>query len=360
MPPAAQRRLRLADLTPGYFAGVMATGIISIGAHLQGHALLSSVLFWAALVFYAVLIVLNGARLVRHPDRMAQDFRDPSRAFGFFTFIAATNVMAATVLGIGFTAVAGVLLIIAVLGWLVFGYVIPWTAVVGSKRRPMLDTANGTWFIWAVASQSIAVVSAGLEPLLPSLRQILAMLAVLAWSIGLMLYAACAVFVMLRVMLYRFEPAQFDPPYWVAMGAAAISVVAGARIVEMDDAPMIDVTRGVVAGVAVMLWGFATWLIPVLLAAGVWQHVVHRIPLRYEPTMWSLVFPFGMYAVAGIYLGRADHLPIVEIVGEAWYWVALATWTLTAVGMVHDLAVRSVSTVRARRATPAPAPAANG
>ncbi len=349
MATPAPRRFAVEDLTPGYFAGVMATGIVSIGAQLKGMASLAAILFGIALAFYVVLVALNVWRFVAHRQRMVEDFRDPSRAFGFFTFIAATDVLAAALLGIGFVSIALAMLVVAVLIWLVFGYVIPWTAVLGSKRRPMLDTANGTWFIWAVASQSIAVVAAGLEPVLRDLRQILAVLAIFAWSIGLMLYAACAVFVMLRVMLYPFTPEDFDPPYWVAMGAVAISVVAGARIVEMDHAPMIDVTRDLVAGVSVVLWAFATWLIPVLLAVGAWRHFVHRVPLRYQPTLWSMVFPFGMYAVAGIYLGRADRLPIVELVGDTWYWVALLAWVLTAGGMVRDVVLRSSNTVRAGR-----------
>ncbi len=348
MASPAPRRFSIADLTPGYFAGVMATGIVSIGAQLKGFALLASWLFWIAVVFYIVLVLLNVWRLVGHPKRMIEDFRNPSRAFGFFTFIAATDVLGAALIGIGFIPIATALLVVAVLAWLVFGYVIPWTAVLGSTRRPMLDAANGTWFIWAVASQSIAVVAAGLEPILRDLRQLLAMLAVIAWSIGLVLYAACAVFVMLRVMLYPFRPEDFDPPYWVAMGAVAISVVAGARIVEMDDAPMIDVTRELVAGTSVILWAFATWLIPVLLAVGAWRHVFHRIPLRYQPTLWSMVFPFGMYAVAGIYLGRADRLPIVELIGDTWYWVALLAWVLTAIGMLRDIALRLAGTLRMR------------
>ena len=52
-----------------------------------------------------------------------------------------------------------------------------------------------------------------------------------------------------------------------------------------------------------------------LVAAGWWRHRVHRVPLRYESSLWSVVFPLGMYAVASIYLGRADDLPIVEAFG---------------------------------------------
>jgi tellurite resistance protein TehA-like permease len=87
-----------------------------------------------------------------------------------------------------------------------------------------------------------------------------------------------------------------------------------------------------------MFWAFATWLIPALLAAGWWRHVHHRVPLRYEATLWSIVFPLGMYAVAGIYLGRADHLPIVEGIGSAWLIaVAFVAWAVVFVAMAANL-----------------------
>ena len=335
--PTGSGRFAPATLTPGYFAGVMGTGIVSIGAQLKGFTWLAALLFWVAVLFYAVLVVLTVWRFVSYRSHMSDDFHDPARAFGFFTFIAATNVLGSALVGVGQIALASVLLTVSVLVWLVLGYVIPWTAVLGSEHRPMLDTANGTWFIWVVASQSIAVVAAGLEPILEGQRNQLAILAVFAWSVGVVLYAATAVFVALRVMLYPLRPEHLDPPYWVAMGSVAITVVAGARIVEMKDAPMIDVTRDLVAGMSVVFWAFATWLIPVLVAAGVWRHFLRDIPLTYTPTLWSMVFPLGMYAVAGIYLGRADRLPVVQFIGESWFWVALVAWALVAVAMARDL-----------------------
>ncbi len=327
---------RVAALTPGYFAGVMATGIVSIGAQLRGFTILAGTLFWLAVAFFLVLVVLNVWRFVAFRRHMSDDFHDPARAFGFFTFIAATNVLGAALVGIGHITLASILLTASVLIWIVLGYVVPWTAVLSNEHRPMLDTANGTWFIWVVASQSIAVVAAGLEPHLPDHSHYLSILAIFAWSLGVVLYAACATFVALRAMLYPLRPEDLDPPYWVAMGAVAITVVAGARVVEMVDTPMLAVTRGVAAGLSVMFWSFATWLIPVLIAAGVWRHYVHKIPLRYAPTLWSMVFPLGMYSVAGMYLGRANHLPFVESVGTHWFWVGLTAWSLTAAGMLRD------------------------
>jgi tellurite resistance protein TehA-like permease len=59
------------------------------------------------------------------------------------------------------------------------------------------------------------------------------------------------------------------------------------------------------------------------------------VPLTYEPTWWSIVFPLDMYAVAGMYLGRADDLLIVEWIGRAWLRGALTARTLVLLAMLH-------------------------
>jgi tellurite resistance protein TehA-like permease len=61
------------------------------------------------------------------------------------------------------------------------------------------------------------------------------------------------------------------------------------------------------------------------------------VPLLYEATLWSIVFPLGMYAVAGIYLGQADRLPIVGTVGFAEIWVAFAVWLVVLVAMTRHV-----------------------
>ncbi len=325
------------NLTPGYFALVMATGIVSVGMYSAGQMLISNILLGIAVTAYPLLIVLNIVRLVRYRSAVAEDMADPARAFGFFTFVAATNVLGSR-LGIeGRFGIASALLIVASLAWVVLGYTIPWTAVLGRTTRPMLQTANGTWFIWVVASQSIAVVAATLEQEFAGHRRELAVLAVFSWSVGVFLYAAAGVFVSARMMLYEFKPTDLTPPYWVAMGATAITVVAGARIVGMADAPMVDATRGLIAGASVLFWAFGTWLIPPLIAAGLWRHVRHRIPLRYEATLWSVIFPLGMYGVGSRFLGDVDHLPIVHAIGVTQGWIALAAWTVTFLAMLRHL-----------------------
>jgi tellurite resistance protein TehA-like permease len=321
-------------LTPGYFALVMASGIISVGMRLRGYVTVSVLLLAVCATSFVVLVLLNVWRVVAHRDAVLSDFLDPARGFGFFTFIAGGNVLGVRLAMDGHRTVALILLLVGLAAWLVLGYVIPWTAVLGHAERPVLSKANGTWFIWVVAGQSVAASSATLQPSLPALRDALAVVAVFAWSVSLFLYAAVGVMVSARLLIYELRPTDLTPPYWVAMGAAAITVLAGARIVEMVDTPMVEATRGMVAGVSVSIWAFGTWLIPVLVAAGWWRHHIHHVPLRYEPSLWSMVFPLGMYAVAAAYLGRADDLPLVGAVGAVGIWVAFAVWSLVLAAMV--------------------------
>ncbi len=319
----------VATLAPGYFALVMGSGIVSIALQIQGFTTPSLILLAVCASGYVLLLALHVLRLVRHRHNFSEDFNDPRRGFGFFTFVAGTNVLGIRLSMDGQIGWTTGLLGLGFIAWLLLGYVVPWTAVLARTARPVTATANGTWFIWAVAAQSCAVAAATIEPALPSLRRELAVVALFCWSIGIFLYAACGIFVALRMMLYRLKPEDLTPPYWVAMGAMAISVVAGARIVEMEDAPMVNATRGLVAGLSVVCWSFATWLIPALIAAGWWRHFRHRVPLQYDATWWSIVFPVGMYAVACLTLGQADSLPIVEGIGAVWIWVACAVWLTT-------------------------------
>lgn len=318
----------------------MAGGIVSIGLHLQGFHVVSAVLMAVSAVVYAALVVLSVWRFAAFRHDLFADMADSGRAFGFFTFTAASNVLGVRLIMEGLHSIAAVLLVVAASTWLVLGYVIPWTAVLGTAERPVLAKANGTWFIWVVASESVAIAAATLQPVYRELDRLLAAVAVFTWGVGLFLYAAAGIFVAARLLQYPLRPTDLTAPYWVSMGACSITVVAGARILEMDDAPMVTATRGLISGLAVVIWAFATWLFPPLIAAGWWRHRVHGVPLRYDSSLWSIVFPLGMYAVAGIYLGAADELPLVGAIGAAELWIAVAAWALVFAAMLHRLWTR--------------------
>lgn len=321
---------------PDCFAAVMATGIVSVGSH-RALPVLSAVLFWVAAACYAILVVASVARAALFGERMRREFADPARTFGHFTFVAGTNVLGSRIALAGHLAPAAALLLVGAIAWVVLGYLVPWSVLFGDARRPVLSGAGGSWFVWAVASQSVAVLAGSLEPMVGAGRREVALLAVVAWAVGVVCYAAVGVLVAARLLLYRPRPADITPPYWVAMGATAITVLAGSQIVHMSYAPMLSATRALVADSSVVFWAFGTWLIPPLVVAGWWRHVRHRVPLRYDAGWWSIVFPLGMYGAACAGLASADHLPIVGAIGRADDWVALVAWAVMSVATLAHL-----------------------
>jgi tellurite resistance protein TehA-like permease len=64
-------RRALATLDPDYFALVMATGIISIGAALMGYQTLSQVILGLTVAAFVILAVAYAARLVWFPGWVA-------------------------------------------------------------------------------------------------------------------------------------------------------------------------------------------------------------------------------------------------------------------------------------------------
>ena len=125
------------------------------------------------------------------------------------------------------------------------------------------------------------------------------------------------------------------------MGATAITVLAGAGILSLPAAlPVVRATAGFVEGFSFALWAFGTWWIPLLIVLGLWRHVRRHWPLAYEPALWSVVFPLGMYSVATLSFGKAAHLSFMEPLSRVVLWVAVAAWIAVAVAFLARLARR--------------------
>ena len=137
----------LERLSPGYFALVMATGIVSVGLYLVGFEALSTALLWIAAVSYVVLWVLYVWRAISHRQAMLHDLRGPEMAFAYFTVVAGTGVLAVRLLHSGHYRLAVPLVIFAAILWFIFGYLLPWQVFMTRDGKPILSRTNGTWFI---------------------------------------------------------------------------------------------------------------------------------------------------------------------------------------------------------------------
>lgn len=119
---------------------------------------------------------------------------------------------------------------IAVPLWLLLTYAIPGFMMIGPRPGSTLSGVNGSWFLWVVATQSLAAAAATVALTTPALTASMAALAVALWGIGVVLYLMLLSLVTLHLLDAEVTPHAFSPTYWIYMGATAITVLAGARI----------------------------------------------------------------------------------------------------------------------------------
>jgi tellurite resistance protein TehA-like permease len=60
-------------------------------------------------------------------------------------------------------------------------------------------------------------------------------------------------------------------------------------------------------------------------------------PLAYEPALWSVVFPLGMYSVATQTFGKSAHLAFMTPIARVMLWVAVAAWLAVAVAFAIQI-----------------------
>ena len=334
--------MAIRDLQPGYFAFVMATGIISTGTFLLGPSWLSRALLAAASAGLVVLGVAVAIRLAIFRSSVTADIKAPERVFGFFTIVAGIDVLGVRLGTAGHPLVTAILAGLAAALWLALTYGVPASLLVTRERDSVLGGVNGTWLLWVVGTQSLSVAASALVPAWPSQSGLLAPAAVGLWSVGLVLYLLLVSLILLRWLTVAMTPASLGPPYWILMGATAITVLAGARILNLPAAlPVTRATAGFVEGFSFTLWAFGTWWIPLLIVLGLWRYTRRHWPLTYEPGLWSVVFPLGMYSVATLSFGKVAHLSFMEPLGRFMLWVAVAAWVVVAAAFLVRLARHS-------------------
>jgi tellurite resistance protein TehA-like permease len=334
-------RRALATLDPGYFAWVMASGIVSVGTDLLGYPLLSRIILGVTIGAFVLLVLAYTARVVWFRSWVRQSLGDPTTAMAYFTIVAGTDVLAIRLAMAGHPLVALGLGAAGAFVWVVLTYGLPWS-IVAAAHRPVLGELNGTWLVWVVATQSLSIVAAVITPHAPSswLQADLPAIAACLWGVGVMLYLIFIVIIFLRLLLIEVTPAEMGPAYWIAMGATAISIRAAAGILALrgpQASVLVADLRPFLIGLSVVLWAFGTWWIPLLVLFGIWRYVVRGYSRAYEPRLWNVVFPLGMYTVASYTLGQAAGLGFMVSVARVWVWVGVGAWAVVLGLMVVAL-----------------------
>lgn len=330
----------LQTLHPAYFAMVMATGIVSIAAQLLEFTPIAWSLFVINIIAYLTLWLLFAARAIHYGAAMCADFSNHARGVGFFTMIAGTCVLGSQFVVVAkLPAVALWLWCLGTVLWVVLIYGIFTLLTVRPTKPDLTEGLNGGWIVAVVAPQSVSILGSQLVGGFPNtLHDPVLFFCLIMWLCGGMLYVWLISLIFYRYTFLKMQPADLAPPYWINMGAVAISTLAGTFLVgNRALSPLVADLMPFIKGVTLAFWATATWWIPMLVTLGVWRHVYHRFPLKYDPLYWGAVFPLGMYTVCTFRLAEVIDAPFLRFISRYFVYIAFAAWGLTFWGLLTHL-----------------------
>lgn len=324
-------------LSPVYFGLPMSTGIISIACFILGLQSASNVLFILNNIELVALSVLLLSRMVFYAKEVKKDLSTSQLGAGFLTTVAALCILGTK------NVMLKNDLTIAVLGWsftfalwlvLLYGFFI--LTVTNREKGSLIKGINGSWLLFVVSAQALSI-SGNLVASHFDYRPKLALFA----TTGLYLLGALFYLVLISLIFYRFvffpmKPKEFKPSYWINMGAAAISTLAGAILVKrMWELGGYESFTPIIKIFTISFWIAGTWWIPVIVVLEIWKRVKMRV--HYFPGYWSLVFPLGVYTVCTWQMADVLGLEILKNISEITVYIALLAWFITYLQMFSQI-----------------------
>jgi tellurite resistance protein TehA-like permease len=288
-------------------AVVMATGIVAIGLSRIGITALSDPLLAAAAAIWLLLVVAAGLRLRVDSAALRSELSSPAA----LSLVAATGVLGAAAVGLGWKVPAAGLLALSAL--LLVVLTVP---VLRSWQTP----TQGVSFLLAVAVASVSVAASELSR--AAGVGWLVIPAGICWALALLAY----LFVFSRFELRELLSGRGD--HWVAGGALTIAALAGGELclsLRANGHPFSSAVEVVVT----LLWAAASaWMVALLLSE------LARPRWGYHHLRWATVFPLGMYGVGSSVLGTILSAAPLQSLAVVFVWIGFGAWLLVAAGLL--------------------------
>ncbi len=317
----------------------MATGIVSIAASLLDYSALAKMLFRINKAAYLILWLIYLVRLFRYTSFFMRDLVNHFKSPGFLSIVAGTAVLGNQyVLFEGNHFIAAILYAIGLILWVVLIYLF-FVAITIKSRKPVLNKGlNGTWLLIVVSTQSLSILGVQLHDYLSLSNELIVFFSLALFLVGCLFYVIIITLIFYRLTFFIVKAEEFAPPYWISMGAVAITTLAGSiLILNTTHIDFIQPLYPFLKGLTLLFWAFGTWWIPLIIILGIWRHLYKKIPFVYHPQYWGMVFPLGMYTVCTYRLAQVMNLDFIYSISSSFIYLAVLAWVATSIGLLYKI-----------------------
>jgi tellurite resistance protein TehA-like permease len=327
------------NLYPGYFALVMATGIIGSSANTSGMDSVSRILFITNIFLYTILLIFFLIRLMFHFPSFLKDIKSFEKGPGFLTLVAGTAVFGIQLITAAQKySLSKYLWYFAIVAWLIImiGFLV--FAITSSPKPGIEKGLNGIWLLFIVSTQSISILGNYLSAgVLLNIRDILTF-NLFFYLLGSSLYLILIPLIFYRLVFFPVNPGETDHSFWIDTGAAAICVLSGLTLADnINFTGKLDYLLPFIKGMSYLLWITGTWWIPISIVIEIWRYLRVKVPVKYHPVQWSMIFVIGMYSLASMKTGQVTGMQGLIAIGKIFLHIAIILWIVIFIAMILSI-----------------------
>jgi tellurite resistance protein TehA-like permease len=314
---------------PVTFTYVMATATLSSALTVTKWSALSQIFLFLATLGYLFLCAIFTLRFLASLKLPRKEKIKTEDLFKYLAFSAGTNCLAVRFSLTHQDLIGLILCLIGVISTLFLNYLIFFKLLFHQSIPLLLITPF--WLLMPIAchSSGIAISTLWTNEILSQPLWLLG--ASMFWNYGVFIYIIFMVLTVYRIFFFPLKRNDLHPAYWTCMGAAAIAVFDGSRLILIENPPLfLEIIRPFVQGMVFLLWIWGTAWIPLLILMGGWKYAYFQLPFHYEPSLWTIVFPLGMYTLATEILPSSISLHLVQGIVPILLWITLFAWLFIA------------------------------
>lgn len=330
-----------------WFTAVAATAMIAFISQLYGYEVIVPYFFIASLAIFLSVGVFKVIQTALFYKDVLNELLNPEKTLYFFTIVVAVNLVGACFSKVfHFYTTANIFWYVAIGLWL--GISLSTFSILflnrKSEDRKIEDVLHGGWFFATVGTQSTALLGVIVAERAISSVMFIQVFSFALWSVGASLYLIFMALIILRCMFYRFDSTTVLSPYWMNIGAAAVTVITGTVLhqhIQAVGGPFADFLP-FLKGISLLFWSFGLWWVPFLIILAMRKLAYSDEGLAFTVGYWEIVFALGLYAGSTIQMVGLFEGYYLVVISMCFSIACITLWCFSSLFTIVHLVRSSI------------------